>query len=549
VVENNPATTASIDIEPDAKRQSSTFLRGVIVLAFVIGLGHRMIGLHYPPYDNHSFRQCQTLSTIEDFYRNGVDFLHPRTLYMGYPGVMVLELPLFQAIGAAIYNCFGPHLELIRILNILFGTLTTIVLYRTLLLWFDQTLATLTVIIYWLAPLNIIYHRSTLLDPMAVFFALLSFYCLAVLLANMENSANLTGSLYPKEAIATHSHPGHYYCVFAFATLVTILIKALYLWPSVLLFGQTLLTKKFKIDRPLLRMLIVFAAAGVCFIGWNRYAAQVNATNSLASGLKPTSLLGFSSLLERGFYSTMLKERSRQWLGLLGAILYPFGLWAWWSGRRTATWRSKLFLALFIPPSYLLAFPQINHPHNYYQLIVAPFLAVASANGVVWLAKKFQHSSLGFSVLKKNVLTVAVSVWVIAAVANYVLWYKWPRIDRRTLEFEKLCAGNVEPWAPTILFATAEVTVMDRSNIFQIPQFLYAGKLWGYGCTVPDVASAREIFEVARKGFQRLDYIVFYGTEFPKWMPNEDFLIVKQDNIHRLFVFKSKDRIRATAAP
>ena len=157
VLETDLAKSSGTNVEADTKSPSSKYLRWFIGTALAIGLCLRLIGLHSPPYDSHNFRQCQTLSTLEDFYRNGIDFLHPHALYMGYPGVYVLELPLFQAIGATLYHCFGAHLELVRILNIVIGALTTIILYRTSLLCFDRTIAILGAIIYWLALLNILY--------------------------------------------------------------------------------------------------------------------------------------------------------------------------------------------------------------------------------------------------------------------------------------------------------------------------------------------------------------------------------------------------------
>jgi hypothetical protein len=196
-------------------------------------------------------------------------------------------------------------------------------------------------------------------------------------------------------------------------------------------------------------------------------------------------------------------------------------------------WKSKLFLIICVGPTYLLAFAKINYPHDYYQLIITPFLAIVSAKGVVWLAKKFQPAALDYPVIKQNIFAAVVSIWVAAAVVNYVLWFKWPQLDARPVAFEKLCAGKIKPWAPAILFGTAEATGMKD----YLPPFLYAGKLWGYGWVVPDAESAEQKFEVVRRGFQRLDYVVFYGTELPKWMPNE-FHLIDQDNAHHFFVFQ-----------
>src|SRR6266516_7109095 len=100
-----------------------------MIAALVTELWLRLIRLSCPPYDAHNFRQTQTLSTIEFFHADGIDLLHPRTIYTGYPGTFVLELPAFQAIAATLYNILGPKIEVVRILNILLGAVTLWLLF------------------------------------------------------------------------------------------------------------------------------------------------------------------------------------------------------------------------------------------------------------------------------------------------------------------------------------------------------------------------------------------------------------------------------------
>lgn len=539
VLESNLVQFSGTRAEPASKFPLRTHLRIVLGVALAIGVLIRLVGLHSPPYDGHSFRQCQTLSTIEDFYRNGVDLLHPHTLYMGNPGVLVLEVPLFQAMGAGLYHIFGPHWELIRLMNIFFGIATAIILYRACLLLFEPSTAILAALIYWLAPLNILFQRSTLLEPMAVMWAMVSFYSLALLLNGPNKSEETVGNHFevaPRNSWICFS-------VFAFATLLTALIKALYLWPAVLLFVQSALVRGCQLNRSLARLVVVFGIAGLCFVAWNKYSAQINAANPLTEGVKPTSLLGFSVLLKWDFYSVMVKTRPKEWLGLLGALFYLFGLWAWWLERRVAGWKSPWFLLMVVPPTYLVAFANINYPHDYYQLIITPFLAVVSARGVDWLFKRFERAPLNAACLRQHFVVLAVCVLTAAAVVNYLVWFKWPRIDNRLVKFEKLCAGQFEPWAATILFATPEATGLASGNY--LPSYLYAGKLWGYSWTVPDAASAAGTFDTARQGFVRLDYLVFYGTEQPKWVPADKFSLKVRDEANHFFVFQARHLLGA----
>jgi 4-amino-4-deoxy-L-arabinose transferase-like glycosyltransferase len=513
--------SSSIETQAAFEAPWPRYLKGLMGVAFAIGLLLRLISFHSHPYDNHSFRQCQTLSTIDDFYRNGIDILHPRTLYMGHPGVFVLELPVFQAIGATIYKAFGPHLELIRTLNICIGAATAWILYLLTSHFLYRTTAVFAALIYWLAPLNVLYHRSTLLDPLAVLCGLTAFYSLAILLAG----ARQDGSIKNRSA---------YFFIFATAALLTALIKALYLWPAVLLFGHGLLKRRFKLDAALLSIAAAFAVAGICLICWNRYAASVNHTNPLTGGISPISLLGISELLDPPFYLMMVKTRAKAWLGLVGGLFYLFALWVSWMDWRKSGWRSPLFLIAIIPPTYLLAFSNINFPHDYYQLIVTPFLAMTSGVGISWSANWLRATYS--KILVPRFLATSGCLLGIAAILTYAVWFKWPYFDSRLLAFQNLCDGKLEPWASAILWGTPEAT--GQTNNY-LPSFLYAGRLWGYGWTVRDAASAHTPFKEIRAGFDRLDYVVFYGTEEPEWMSGQDFQLKIRDEEHHFFVFQS----------
>src|SRR5205807_2102817 len=104
-------------------------------------------------------------------YHEGVDIFHAKAIYMGYPGVFVLEVPVFQAFCAWLYRLFGPHWEIVRAVNICLGAGSAWLIYKISLRFFAPGIAALSAIIYWLAPLNILYQRFLLIDPTTVFFA------------------------------------------------------------------------------------------------------------------------------------------------------------------------------------------------------------------------------------------------------------------------------------------------------------------------------------------------------------------------------------------
>jgi len=520
-----PPTDASAAVAPAWLTASS--VRLLFACALAVGLLLRVVGLSYPAYDAHCFRQTQTLSTIDDFYARGIDLLRAKTIYSGYPGTFVLELPLFQAIATILYRLFGPHIEAIRLLNICFGAGTTLLLYRIVAYLLDRPTALLAATIYWLAPLNVLYHRSVLIDPMAVFLALFAFHELfAFLGAGWE--APFTG---PKPA------PAGPILLFALMTCLTALIKALYLWPAVLLFLFALWRRRFKLDVRLVSVGAIFAFAGLLFFAWNLHAVRVNNEAPFTRGVNPTTLLGVSALLKPSFYLDMLVRRPKLWLGVLGALLYPVGVLAAFKDRASTARTSALLLLFLIPPTYLILFSSINSPHDYYQLIIAPFLATASAIGLVWLLARRPHSAPTWDRFREFAPALALGLLILAAPVTYLFWKHQPQCDISVLAVEKLCAGKFDPWAPAMMFVDAKTS--SRSLGSYTPEFLYAARIWGYASAVDNAESAKGLFETFGSGCHGLRYLVFYGTACPHWPLAAGFQLESSDNTHQLHVFKA----------
>jgi len=79
----------------------------------------------------------------------------------------------------------------------------------------------------------------------------------------------------------------------------------------------------------------------------------------------------------------------------------------------------------------------------------------------------------------------------------------------------------------------------DGDAVFgEIPQYIYAAKLWGFGMAVQDAAGARGYFEKLASAFPRLEYVVFYGTDCPDWLPSNAFRPAIQDGSNRLYIFQ-----------
>jgi len=514
--------------DTEAAQRTTRWIVGVVFgLALVAGMYLRAIELNGPPYENHVFRQTQTLSTIEDFARHGIDLLHPRTIYMGYPGTFVLELPVFQALAAAIGKLGAPQVAVVRGLNILIGAATTWLLYLVASRYFGRMVGRFSALIYWLAPLNVIYQRSMLIDPSGVLCGLAAFYLLE----------RVTPDASPSESRpASNATSGWLWLWFGLATFLTAMIKALYLWPAVLLFFVKVGDRRFRLDAALWKVFGLFAVSGLCFLAWNFYATTVNNASLFTRGVKPTTLLGMSELFAPGFYKELLFHRSKRLLGGIGLACYPVGLWAAWALRSRRDVAHPLWLLIAIPPSYLALFSNINRPHDYYQLIIAPFLAAVAAFGLVWLGRKVMSAVRGGVVVERVAFVAAAVVLAASGVYTYRWWYQWPQSDPLVLNFERLCARKFEPQGPAMVFVASDHANCPLGS--DIPEYLYAANLWGFGRTVRGAEESLRLYEHYAPGFTNLEYLVFYGMDYPAWVPTNQFAPDFQDGAHRLFAFR-----------
>lgn len=213
---------------PQAVNPSSPLSRRATVALILLVLGTvlalQLPKISRPPFDAHNFRQAQTLVTIELFARDDVDLAHARTSYVGEPGVFVLELPLFQAACALLYQWFGPHSEFVRLLNLLFTFANAGLVFLIGRRWFATESTLAGTILFLLAPLNLTFMTSTLLDPSAVTCSLLVF-----LFAHRI--------LHPASG---RPPAGAFDCTGFFAACaVTARIKTLYLFPTCVLLAAT----------------------------------------------------------------------------------------------------------------------------------------------------------------------------------------------------------------------------------------------------------------------------------------------------------------------
>ena len=147
-----------------------------------------------------------------------------------------------------------------------------------------------------------------------------------------------------------------------------------------------------------------------------------------------------------------LVRRPKHWVGVPGVPLFAVGLLAGWRERNDRAHAIAFLLLALIPPTYLLGFANINHPHDYYQLIIAPFLAVVSANGLRWLLVRELAGKNDWTPQWRVAVGSTCALLVAAAPLTYLLWKKQPNLVKAVVQFERLCAAKVEPGRSAKIF-------------------------------------------------------------------------------------------------
>lgn len=418
------------------------FLLVCILLLSGIAIVPRLPLLTEPFVGSHLFRQLQTLSTIEAYANQGVDLLRPRTNYMAYPGHLLLEFPLFQAIAASLSNFLKQEpLVVTRILNLLIGLLSAGVLYGIARHYYDSSAALIVAFAFLITPLNLMYHVSTLTDPTAV---------LAVLVAT-NAYLHLT---------KPHASFRWVWPFFA-ALVVSVLIKPLYLLPLALMvmaeFSTALIKEKsmwcgfagWLNHRKAVWIPLTFAL--VVMIGW------LNASSLLSSGQDVTSHLGWSALRNPSFYIT-ITLRYLFYIQTPIALLFTMLGWIWLRGN-TPNNRMHWWVFALLPCIYYLLFANINRPHDYYSLILVPFVALASGGGMQWLLETARTHA------NKVTAAIAITSFLLGSFLYLCNYWLTPNTRNRYSELAATSQGLLQPYGWSLV-------LVDRDGPFELNEYL-----------------------------------------------------------------------------
>jgi hypothetical protein len=366
----------------------SLFKKIMILAALLLGLWPRLYHLDAPVADWQSFRQADTASVTRIFSQSGIDILHPRyqdisNIQSGLAnpqGWRMVEMPIYNAISVFYHQIFKTNIEISsRMVSVLFSLGSAILIFLICFqvcrsFWPSFS----SLVIFLFLPFNIYYSRSILPEPAAVFFMLLSLFL-------FKPSIILSGV----------------------SLAIAILLKpytALIIFPTLLLFTFDKYRQKISF-RTLITLLIFSAVSLIPFWWWRRWISQFPAgipksdwlLNNSDSITFPNWFHGYNLT----FLNKLVAFRPHWWTWLFyerisNLILGSFGLIPLFLGlslkkNRTHIFSFSLILGILL---YFVIVAQGNIQHDYYQVLIIPFLSILSGFGYFYIIKFLYKSKL-----------------------------------------------------------------------------------------------------------------------------------------------------------
>jgi hypothetical protein len=112
------------------KSYKYSILLAIVLISFLMHYAHFSKEL----ISFHAWRQAYTQTTINNFYEEDFNILHPKINNRGNTdGIFRMEFPLMQWLIAGLYKIFGSHLIITRIFIFIIGLFSILGIYKLLL--------------------------------------------------------------------------------------------------------------------------------------------------------------------------------------------------------------------------------------------------------------------------------------------------------------------------------------------------------------------------------------------------------------------------------
>jgi 4-amino-4-deoxy-L-arabinose transferase-like glycosyltransferase len=336
-------------------------MRHAVVLIVLLATLVRFWHFSAPYTSQHWIKQLQIAPIAKNFYLHGYNILWPQTDYSAdKPAYIEIEFQLVTFLTALLYNVFGIHEWVGRLVTIGFSVGSMILLYRLMLAELGPRPAILGLLFFAFAPSNWYFSRCLMSEPAMIFFSIATLYTFRAWLETQKTSL----------------------------LALTIVVGALCFLvklPAVLLFCPLLFLAYRRFGWGLFRRPALYLCAflslapAVAYYLFARYAIGEHYF-TVGVGFGGGMWFSVHDFLRPGNYSLMLQRLSKDHLTAVGLTLLPLGAFAAPEEGRP---RWNLFHAWLVGVLvYLVVVSGGNIRQNYYQLPLIP--AAAGLIGLVW---------------------------------------------------------------------------------------------------------------------------------------------------------------------
>lgn len=378
-------------------KENKVFL---VLLFFSVAI--RLVNINMPILEGTATRQVQTAMIARNLYINGFNFLYPQVDFLGPgPGYLVLEFPLLNIIAAVFYVlCGGVHEWIGRLISISFFAGSVIFLFNLIRRLFEERTALITILIYSISPLGLIYSRAFMPDFEMLFFFIGALYFMYIWSVGDKDRFFWISAIFAMMAILSK--------IQAFCICIPLLA---------IIWQRQHLRFLFK-ARSWAYLLIVV----IPVLLWYMHARNVHQIYSPAESYNFQVSNWFSPrlLISPKFYIEVFEHGWMQMLTPVGFTLFLFGLFLKINSQQGKILRAWLCGAVV----YMVIF--ITHMRDpYYNLIFLPIMSIFAARTVVWI---WQYASKEMIFLQSRFARMIGILFLLILIGRYAAYaYVVPR--------------------------------------------------------------------------------------------------------------------------
>ncbi len=154
--------------------KNSIYAIAIIISGFLT----RLINIKQPLLEVAMWRQCDTASIARNFYYNGMNIFYPQVMQGGTTEGYIggTEFQIYPFTVAILYQLFGVHEYLGRLVSILAFCGGAFFLYRLSRKYVDKTSSLIALLFYTFNPYIFFYSRSFQPDSTMLFFSIAMLY-------------------------------------------------------------------------------------------------------------------------------------------------------------------------------------------------------------------------------------------------------------------------------------------------------------------------------------------------------------------------------------